>query len=148
MADQKRLDPRAFYLHGGQVYGQLPEGTASPINLKPVEELATQVGGVLAPGRAAELDVVGPRRSVTRTSVVTEAGRTTLPPSDEDDEDEEPSPYDGWKKKDLKKEAEGRELEVTRADGQEGEPLASDYLAALEADDAASEDDGDNEDES
>lgn len=141
MPEQKRLDPTLFYLHGGQVHGKLPEGTASPINLKPVEELATAVEGVIAHGLAAELDQVGPRRSAIRTGEVTKAGNVLPPPpADEDDDDDEPSPYDGWKKKDLKREAESRELEVTRADGQDGEPLASDYLAALEADDASTED--------
>jgi hypothetical protein len=45
-------------------------------------------------------------------------------------------PYDTWTKEELKDEAALRELEVTRADGEEGEPLVSDYIAALEANDA------------
>jgi hypothetical protein len=59
------------------------------------------------------------------------------PVEDEDTEyTEDVPPYDTWTKEELKDEAALRELEVTRADGEEGEPLVSDYIAALEANDA------------
>lgn len=40
-------------------------------------------------------------------------------------------PYEEWDKDDLVKEAEEKGITVTRADGEEGEPLKSDYVAAL-----------------
>lgn len=44
--------------------------------------------------------------------------------------------WDQMDKDDLVAEAEKRKLPVTRADGKDGEPLKSDFVAALEADDA------------
>lgn len=47
-------------------------------------------------------------------------------------------PYGEWDKDALEAEAHNRDLEVTRADGRTDlDPLASDLVAALEADDAS-----------
>lgn len=56
--------------------------------------------------------------------------------SDEDDEGNGLTDYSRMKKAELKAEAETRSLTVTRRDGEDGDPLVEDYVAALEADDA------------
>lgn len=52
-------------------------------------------------------------------------------------QDEQPAAatYEEQDKDELESEAERRGLDVERADGKDGKPLKSDYIAALEADD-------------
>lgn len=47
------------------------------------------------------------------------------------------NPYAAWNKAKMVEEANDRGLEVTRGDGKDGEPLASDYEKALLASDAS-----------
>jgi hypothetical protein len=128
---------------GGDAEGAIEPGTvvrppravvrgAAVQEMVVVDELHTSVG---LPGGGA---LYGPGKDVkVPAELARRMGLEGRPVEDEDTEyTEDVPPYDTWTKEELKDEAALRELEVTRADGEEGEPLVSDYIAALEANDA------------
>lgn len=69
----------------------------------------------------------------TRFEPVSESNVETVAPSGDPESAPEAPSYDDWKKAELVAEAEKRGLTVTRSDGQAGEPVVSDYIAALVA---------------
>jgi hypothetical protein len=86
-------------------------------------------GPMYGPGRVAV-----PRAFAEQLGVQIEGPAKSKGSQDEDDGED----YSKWSKEDLEKEADKRGLKVTREDGEEGDPLKSDYVAALEQSDAES----------
>jgi hypothetical protein len=156
---QRVLDPRGFYLHGGKVHGPTDDDVVFDLN--PVEKLAEELGakmqaGSLKPVASVPGQVSGlpetDSRGVTASGNIAPESTDDDEDEDEDDEEDEDqeegseSAYANWTKKQLQAEAEKRGLEVERADGGDGAPLASDYLSALEEDDASEDDEDEGED--
>ena len=128
---------------------QDPVNAAAGTEMVVVDELHTSVGlpnggALYGPGKNLTVPAELARRLGLEGRPVPQTGDAGLgtgaaPEGEGNGGEEDVPPYDTWLRDELVAEAEGRNLTVTRADGQDGEPLVTDYIAALEASDAADE---------